>query len=62
MSLPYTIQVKLIKEGSGDYYFATAAELDGCKRKTLAVAYERLREDGWLIPLLCCILLSIHEP
>ncbi|GAC43430.1 type II toxin-antitoxin system HicB family antitoxin, partial [Paenibacillus popilliae] len=31
MSLPYTVQIRFIKDESGEYYFATVAELDGCQ-------------------------------
>lgn len=52
MSLPYTIQIKPIKDESGEYYFATVAELDGCQSdgKTLAEAYESVREamEGYI--------------
>ncbi|KAA2301845.1 toxin-antitoxin system HicB family antitoxin, partial [Clostridioides difficile] len=31
MALPYTIQIRPVKDESGDYFFATVAELDGCQ-------------------------------
>jgi antitoxin HicB len=46
MALPYTIQIRPVKDESGDYFFATVAELDGCQSNgdTFAEAYESVRE------------------
>jgi antitoxin HicB len=52
MALPYTIQIRPVKDESGDYFFATVAELDGCQSNgdTFAEAYESVREamEGYL--------------
>lgn len=52
MSLPYTIQIRPVKDESGDYFFATVAELDGCHShgNTYTEAYESVREamEGYL--------------
>ena len=46
MSLPYTIQIRLVSEDTGNYYFATVKELDGCQSdgETAAEAYENVKE------------------
>ncbi|MMZ64363.1 HicB family protein [compost metagenome] len=52
MSLPYTIQIRPIKDESGEYYYASVAELDGCQSsgETFAEAFESVREamEGYL--------------
>lgn len=52
MALPYTIQIRPIKDESGEYFYATVAELDGCQStgETYAEAYESVREamEGYL--------------
>ncbi|MUG26051.1 toxin-antitoxin system HicB family antitoxin [Paenibacillus macerans] len=52
MSLPYTIQIRPIKDESGEYYYASVAELDGCQStgETFVEAFESVREamEGYL--------------
>ncbi|MEV2353616.1 toxin-antitoxin system HicB family antitoxin [Paenibacillus larvae] len=52
LELPYTIQIRPVKDESGSYYYATVAELDGCQSdgQTFAEAYENVREamEGYL--------------
>lgn len=52
MALPYTIQIRPINDESGQYFYATVAELDGCQSdgKTYTEAFESLREamEGYL--------------
>ncbi|MEY9097018.1 type II toxin-antitoxin system HicB family antitoxin [Paenibacillus sp. RC84] len=46
MALPYTIQIRPVKDESGEYFFATVAELDGCQSHgdSFHEAYESVRE------------------
>ncbi|WP_228552557.1 type II toxin-antitoxin system HicB family antitoxin [Paenibacillus polymyxa] len=46
MALPYTIQIRFMNDESGQYFFASVAELDGCQShgETYAEAYESVRE------------------
>jgi len=52
MNLPYNIIIKHICDGSGDYYFASVLELDGCMSdgETPEEAYANIREamNGWI--------------
>lgn len=52
MALPYTIQIRHIKDESGEYFYASVAELDGCQShgNALSEAYESIREamEGYL--------------
>ena len=52
MELPYNIVFKHIKDESGEYYFATVQELDGCMSdgETLEEAHSNIREamEGWI--------------
>ena len=52
MNLPYNIIIKHIRDGSGDYYFASVLELDGCMSdgETPDEAYMNIREamTGWI--------------
>ncbi|ONK21242.1 pilus assembly protein HicB [Bacillus sp. VT-16-64] len=52
MELPYSIVIKKINDGSGQYYFADVLELDGCHSHgdTAEEAYKNAREamEGWL--------------
>jgi predicted RNase H-like HicB family nuclease len=52
MELPYTIILRHIKDKSGEYYFATVLELDGCMSdgKTVEEAYQNIYEamEGWI--------------
>jgi predicted RNase H-like HicB family nuclease len=52
LQLPYTILIKHITDESGDYYFATVLELDGCMSDgaTYQEAFENIREamEGWI--------------
>jgi len=49
---PYNIITRRVKDDSGEYYFATVLELDGCMSdgETLEEAYENIREamEGWI--------------
>ncbi|SDH62355.1 HicB family protein [Aneurinibacillus thermoaerophilus] len=51
MSLPYTIQIQHINDESGQYYYATVLELDGCQSdgQTVEEAHKNIREamEGW---------------
>ncbi|WP_240967920.1 type II toxin-antitoxin system HicB family antitoxin [Paenibacillus aquistagni] len=46
MSLPYTIQIRPVKDESGKYYYASVAELDGCQSHgdTVQEAYAMIQE------------------
>jgi antitoxin HicB len=50
--LPYNITLRHIKDESGEYYFATVLELDGCMSDgaTIDEAYQNIREAmaGWI--------------
>ena len=52
MKLPYNIVIRHIVDDSGDYYFATVQELDGCMSDgaTLEEAHANVREamEGWI--------------
>ena len=52
MELPYSIVFRHVKDESGEYYFATVQELDGCMSDgvTLEEAYTNIREamEGWI--------------
>ena len=52
LNLPYNIVTKHISDDSGDYYFATVLEFDGCMSdgETPSEAYENIREamEGWI--------------
>ena len=52
LELPYRIVIRHVKDESGEYYFATVQELDGCMSDgaTLEEAYENIREamEGWI--------------
>ena len=52
MELPYSIVFRHVKDDSGDYYFATVQELDGCMSDgaTLEEANANIREamEGWI--------------
>jgi len=52
MELPYNTILRHVKDESGEYYFATVQELDGCMSDgaTLEEAYENIREAmmGWI--------------
>ena len=52
MELPYSILLRHVKDESGEYYFTTVQELDGCMSDgaTLKEAYENIREAmmGWI--------------
>ena len=52
MKLPYNIIVRHVEDDSGEYYFATVQELDGCMSDgdTVADAYANVREamEGWI--------------
>jgi len=52
LKLPYNIIIKHINDDSGEYYFASVLELDGCMSdgKTLEEAYANIREamEGWI--------------
>jgi predicted RNase H-like HicB family nuclease len=52
MELPYTIVLRHIKDESGEYYFATVQELDGCMSDgaTVEEAYRNIFEamEGWI--------------
>lgn len=46
MSLPYSIQIRYVKDETGEYYVARVLELDGCVSHgdTIAEAYYSARE------------------
>ncbi|WP_342419869.1 type II toxin-antitoxin system HicB family antitoxin [Paenibacillus sp. FSL H8-0168] len=46
MALPYTIQIRFMNDESGQYFYASVAELDGCQSsgQTYSEAYESVRE------------------
>jgi len=52
LKLPYNIIIKHINDESGEYYFATVLELDGCMSDgaTPEEAYTNIREamEGWI--------------
>jgi predicted RNase H-like HicB family nuclease len=52
MELPYNIIMRHIKDESGEYYFATVLELDGCMSdgETVEEAYQNIHEamEGWI--------------
>ena len=52
MKLPYSVIIRHMDDESGEYYFATVAELDGCMShgKTLEEAASNIREamEGWI--------------
>ena len=52
MKLPYNIVIRHIKDDSGEYYFVTVQELDGCMSDglTLEDAYINIQEamEGWI--------------
>ena len=52
MKLPYNIIIKHVNDSSGEYYFASVLELDGCMSDgaTPEEAYANIREamEGWI--------------
>jgi len=52
LELPYNIVFRHTKDESGEYYFATVQELDGCMSDgvTTEEAYSNIREamEGWI--------------
>ncbi len=52
MKMPYNVIIKPIHDESGDYYYATVLELDGCQStgETFEEAYRNLLEamEGWI--------------
>ena len=52
MQLPYNIVLRHVKDESGEYYFATVQELDGCMSDgaTVEEAYANIKEamEGWI--------------
>jgi predicted RNase H-like HicB family nuclease len=52
LELPYNITLRRVKDASGEYYFATVLELDGCMSDgaTIEEAYANIREamEGWI--------------
>jgi len=52
IELPYSIIFRHIKDESGEYYFTTVQELDGCMSDgaTLEEAHKNIREaiEGWI--------------
>ena len=52
MELPYNISFRHVKDESGEYYFASVQELDGCMSDgaTPDEAYANVREamEGWI--------------
>ena len=50
--MPYNLVFRHIKDESGEYYFATVRELDGCMSDgaTLQEAHANIREamQGWI--------------
>ena len=52
MELPYNIILRHEKDDSGEYYFATVQELDGCMSDgaTVEEAYANIKEamEGWI--------------
>ena len=52
LELPYSIVIRHVKDESGEYYFATVQELDGCMSDgaTLEETYVNIREamEGWI--------------
>lgn len=52
LKLPYNIIIKHVCDGSGEYYFASVLEFDGCMSdgSTPEDAYTNIREamEGWI--------------
>ena len=52
LRLPYNIVIRHINDDSGEYYFATVQELDGCMSDgaTLEEAHTNIQEamEGWI--------------
>ena len=52
LNLPYNIIIKHISDGSGDYYFASVLEFEGCMSdgETPEEAYTNIRDAmaGWI--------------
>jgi predicted RNase H-like HicB family nuclease len=52
MDLPYNIVLRQVKDESGEYFFATVQELDGCMSDgvTIEETYVNIREamEGWI--------------
>lgn len=52
LELPYNIVIRHVRDESGEYYFATVLELDGCMSDgaTFEEAYANIREamEGWI--------------
>jgi predicted RNase H-like HicB family nuclease len=52
MKLPYNIIIRHVQDASGEYYFATVLELDGCMSDgaTFDEAYVNIKEamEGWI--------------
>ncbi len=52
LELPYNIVIRHVKDESGEYYFATVQELDGCMSdgETLEEAHANILEamEGWI--------------
>jgi predicted RNase H-like HicB family nuclease len=52
LKLPYTIVIRHITDESGDYYFATVSELDGCMGDgaTYEAAFADIEDamEGWI--------------
>ncbi|MTW85646.1 toxin-antitoxin system HicB family antitoxin [Virgibacillus dakarensis] len=52
MALPYSIVIKRMDDESGQYYYSTVLELDGCQSHgdTAEEAYNNIREamEGWI--------------
>lgn len=52
LELPYNIVIRHVNDDSGEYYFATVLELDGCMSDgaTLEEAHTNVREtmEGWI--------------
>ena len=52
MELPYNIILRRVKDDSGEYYFVTVQELDGCMSDGVSIeeAYANIKEamEGWI--------------
>jgi len=52
LELPYNIVIRHVKDESGEYYFATVQEFDGCMSdgETLEEAFANIYEamEGWI--------------
>lgn len=52
LELPYNIVIRYTNDDSGEYYFVTVQELDGCMSDgaTIEEAYKNIREamEGWI--------------